>query len=124
MTRRVERVADAIQQIIAELLLREIKDPRIGMITLTGVRLTADLRHARVLFSVMGDQTRRDQSLAGLRSASGFIRSQIAHRLRLRTAPEILFEFDPSLEQADRITRLLRSEENPPADDERDPDHR
>ena len=122
MSRRVERVADAIQQLIAELLLREIKDPRIGMVTLTGVKLSADLRHARVWFSVIGDQARRDQSLAGLRSACGFIRSQVAHRLRLRSAPEIIFEFDPSLDQADRVARLLRSEETPPGDDQRDPD--
>ncbi|OFV87009.1 MAG: ribosome-binding factor A [Acidobacteria bacterium RBG_16_68_9] len=122
MTRRVERVADAIHQVIAELLLREIKDPRIGMVTLTEVRLSADLRHARVLFSMIGDEAQRTQSLAGLRSACGFIRTQIAHRLRLRSAPDVSFEFDPSLERADRVTQLLKAVQKAPTDDERDPD--
>lgn len=108
MTRRVDRVAEAVQETIAELLLREIKDPRIGMITLTGVRMSADLRHARVLFSTLADAPEREQSLRGLRSAAGFIRTQVARRLKLRVAPEIVFEFDPSLEQAERVARLLK----------------
>lgn len=108
MTRRTDRVADAIQEEIAELLLREIKDPRIGMITLTGVRVSADLRHARVLFSVFGEPPRRQEALAGLRSASGFIRAQLARRLKLRVAPEIVFEVDTSLEEAERVSRLLK----------------
>jgi ribosome-binding factor A len=121
MSHRVERVADAIREVIAELLLREIKDPRIGMITLTGVKLTADLRHARVFFSMIGDEGARARSLAGLRSASGFIRSQLGRRLNLRVSPDVVFEFDPSFEQAERVTQLLKAT---PAtsDDERDPD--
>lgn len=108
MTRRTNRVADAIQEEVAQLLLREIKDPRIGMITLTGVRVSPDLRHARVLFSVLGDAKRRDEAFAGLRSAAGFIRSQLARRLKLRVAPEIAFEADTSLEEAERVSRLLK----------------
>ena len=92
---------------IAHLLLREIKDPRIGMVTLTGVRLSADLRHARVFFSVIGDEHQRARSLAGLQSAAGFIRNHVARHLNLRAAPEIRFEFDPSLEQGERLSRLL-----------------
>jgi ribosome-binding factor A len=108
MTRRTDRVADAIQEEIARLLLREIKDPRVGMITLTGVRVSADLRHARVLFSVFGEAERREEALAGLRSASGFVRTQLARRLNLRVVPEIVFEADTSLEEAQRVSRLLK----------------
>ena len=108
MTRRTSRVADQIQGAIAELLLREIKDPRVGMVTLTGVNVSPDLRHARVYFSVFGDQAQRERSLAGLRSATSFIRSRIARRLQLRVAPEVVFEFDPSLEQVERVARLLK----------------
>jgi ribosome-binding factor A len=108
MTRRTDRVADALQELIAGLLLREIKDPRIGLVTITGVKVSADLRHARVYFSCLGDETQRAQSLRGLNSASGFIRSQVARQLNLRVAPQIAFEFDASLEQAERLSRLLK----------------
>ena len=108
MSHRVERVADAIREVIAELLLRGIKDPRVGMATITGVKLTADLRHARVYFSVIGDDITGARTLAGLRSASGFIRNQVGKRLSLRVAPEIIFELDPSLAQAQRLDQLLK----------------
>jgi ribosome-binding factor A len=120
MSRRVARVADSIQQTVAELLLREIKDPRIGMVSVTGVTLSADLRHARVFFSVIGDEAQRARSLAGLQSAGGFIRKEVARRLKLRVAPELVFEFDPSLERGARIAELLAT--TLPDDDERDPD--
>jgi ribosome-binding factor A len=116
MTRRSDRVAEAVQALVAELLLREIKDPRIGLVTVTAVTVTPDLRHARVFFSCLGDAARRAQSLKGLTSAAGFVRSQVARKLNLRVAPEIVFELDPSLEQAERIARLLK--ETPPRDPE------
>jgi ribosome-binding factor A len=109
MTRRTERVAEAVQELVAELLLREIKDPRIGLVTITGVKVSPDLRHARIYFSCLGDDTERAQTLRGLTSAAGFVRSQVARRLNLRVAPEIVFEFDASLEQAERMARLLKS---------------
>jgi len=105
--RRAERVGEAIRGMIAEMLLREIKDPRIGMVTLTTVHLTDDLRHARVFFSCVGDAAARARSLNGLRSASGFIRSQLTRRLQLRVAPEVTFLFDPTLENAERLASLL-----------------
>jgi ribosome-binding factor A len=116
MTRRTDRVADALQALVAELLLREIKDPRIGLVTITGVKVSPDLRHARVYFSCLGDDAQRAQSLKGLTSAAGFIRSQVARRLNLRVAPEINFEFDNSLEQAERLSRLLK--DTPPREPE------
>ena len=106
--RRADRVAEAVREVIAELLLRDIKDPRIGMITLTSVEFSADLKHARVYFSCVGDNTARERSLSGLRSATGFIRSQVTRRLKLRYAPDLTFVFDPSLEVADRVATLLK----------------
>lgn len=122
MSHRVERVADAIREVIAELLLRDIKDPRVGMATITGVKLTPDLRHARVYFSVIGDEAARARTLAGLRSASGFIHNQIGKRLRLRVSPEVVFEIDPSFEHAERVSQLLKESlpatPTPDSDDE------
>jgi ribosome-binding factor A len=114
MSRRTDRVGEAIQALVADLLVREIKDPRIGLVTITAARVSPDLRHARVYFSCLGDEEQRTRSLRGLRSAAGFIRSQIARQLNLRTAPDVVFEFDPSLEQAERLSRLLK---DPPPDD-------
>lgn len=124
MSRRIERVADEILHVVAELLRREIKDPRIGMVTLTKVELSADLRHARVYFSVIGGVEARDRSLAGLRSAAGFLRSRLGRRLGLRVAPEIVFAFDSSMEEADRVSRLLKEAGATDGEDERDPDRR
>ena len=115
MTRRTDRVGEAIQALVASLLVRDIKDPRIGLVTITGVRVTPDLRHARIFFSCLGDDEQRLRSLRGLRSAAGFVRGQVARQLNLRVAPEIVFEFDPTLEQAERLSRLLK--DSPPTDD-------
>ena len=109
--RRAERVGEAVREAIADMLLRDIKDPRIGMITLTAVQFSDDLRHGRVYFTCMGDETSRRRSLSGLRSASGFIRAQLTRRLKLRYAPEIEFAFDPSVESADRLASLLKRPE-------------
>jgi ribosome-binding factor A len=108
MSRRTDRIADELQALVAGLLLREIKDPRIGLVTVTKVKISPDLRHARVYFSTLGNEQQRTQSLRGLTSAAGFIRSQVARRLNLRVAPAIAFEFDDSLEQAERVARLLK----------------
>ncbi len=107
--RRAERVAEAVREVIADLLLREIKDPRIGMVTLTTVELTNDLKHAKVYFSCVGDAVARQRSLDGLHSAAGFIRAQVTRRLKLRYAPDVLFYFDPTIEEADRLASLLKA---------------
>ena len=96
--------------------MRDIKDPRVGMVTLTAVELSDDLRHARIFFSCVGDEAARERSLNGLRSASGFIRAQVGRRLRLRYAPELTFLFDPTTEAAGRLASLLHSIR--PEDDE------
>jgi ribosome-binding factor A len=105
--RRAERVGEAMREVIADMLLRDIKDPRVGMVTLTAVQLTDDLRHAKVYFSCVGDAAVRERSLQGLRSAAGFIRAQLTRRLQLRAAPEVTFLFDPTLENAERLATLL-----------------
>lgn len=115
MSRRVERVAEALQEAVAELVQRELKDPRVGMVTITRVSISPDLRHARVFFSSLGDAAQRQKSLEGLRSAAGFIRSQIARRLQLRVAPEIRFEIDDNIEYAVEI--LHRISANRPPDE-------
>lgn len=120
---RSERVSDALREVIAEMLAREIKDPRVGMVTLTHVEMSPDLKHARVYFSCLGDAAAHERSLAGLRSASGYIKAHAARRLKLRFTPEIAFVFDPSLEQAERLASLLREDAPSPGaasgDDER-----
>ena len=106
--RRADRVADEVRQAIAALLLREVKDPRVGFVTITGVKMSNDLRHARVYFSVIGDAEVRRRSLAGLRSATGFVRRQVGRRLRLRFTPELEFHLDPGPERAERLAQILR----------------
>lgn len=110
--RRTERVAELMREALAHLLQRDVKDPRIGLVTLTSVRVSDDLRNARVFFSCVGGPEVRDRALAGLRSASGYLRSQLVRQLQLRYAPELTFVFDPSLENAERLSRLLRSSSN------------
>ena len=108
MYKRSEKVAEAIQQIVSELLIRGLKDPRIGFVTITGVRMTDDLSMARIFFSVVGSEEDKKNTLAGLKSASGFIRKEVGTQLKLRHVPEIHFRFDDSLERANTIERLLR----------------
>jgi len=107
--RRSERVAEAVRETLAHMLLRDLKDPRIGMVTLTSVQMSDDLRHAKVYFSCFGDQASQQQSLKGLQSAAGFIRRQLMRRLQLRYAPELAFHYDAGLEGAERVSHLLRT---------------
>ncbi len=93
---------------IAQVVRRVVKDPRTQGVTLTEVRLSADLRHARVYYSVLGDDRRQEEARKGLTSARGVIRREIGRHLRLRYVPDIEFFFDPSFDHADRIERLLR----------------
>jgi ribosome-binding factor A len=105
--RRHDRLVDQIQSEVAEMLEGELRDPRIGFVTVTRVELSPDLRHARVLFSVLGDDEVRERTLAGLTSATGYVRRELTQRLRLRRAPEVTFVFDRGAEEAARIDALL-----------------
>jgi ribosome-binding factor A len=105
--KRSDKVADLIQKEISEILLKEIKDPRIGFITITRVAVSDDCRLAKVYFSVMGSDDDRERSIQGLNSAKGFVRKELGHRMRLRYTPDILFRFDPSVEYAVHLEEVI-----------------
>jgi ribosome-binding factor A len=105
--KRSDRVADLIQKEISDILHREIKDPRIGFVTITSVAVTEDCRLAKIYFSTMGTLEERDQSIEGLDSAKGYVRKELGHRMRLKHTPEIVFQFDPSIEYAIHIGEVL-----------------
>lgn len=107
-TRRRLRVADNMQEALAD-ILRRVKDPRVGMASVTAVELSPDMRHARVRISVIGDEEDRRRTMEGLESARGFIRSELGRVMRLRHVPELDFRLDKSAEYSVRIHQLLRS---------------
>ena len=105
--KRSERVADLVRKEISEMLIRSIKDPRIGFVTLTRVTVTDDCRSARIYYSVVGSPDEREQSLEGLNSAKGYIRRELGHRMKLKYTPEIVFQFDPSIEYAVHMEEVI-----------------
>jgi ribosome-binding factor A len=111
--KRSDRVGDMIRREVSEMLIRGIKDPRVVSVTITKVRVSDDLRVAKVYFSVMGGEDNREQSLAGLNSAKGYIKREMGRRIHLRYMPELAFEYDSSIEYADRINRLIRDLQHP-----------
>jgi len=114
--KRADRVGDAIRREISEMLIRGIKDPRVASVTITRVQISDDLRVARVYFSVIGSETDRKKSIDGLNSAKGYIKREMGRRVQLRYVPDLVFEYDPSLEYADHINRLIKNlqhEEDP-----------
>jgi ribosome-binding factor A len=114
VSRRTNRLEEEIREEVAKIIAGELKDPRIGFVTVTGVQLTPDLRHARVSVGVLGDQAARDKSLAGLRQAAGFVRRALGQRLRIRHTPEVQFLYDKGLDATDRVARLLDQVEAEP----------
>jgi ribosome-binding factor A len=105
---RPHRVGEQLQKEISALLLKGLKDPRIGFVTITGVSVTPDMHLARVHYTVYGDEKQRAETQKGLKSAVPFIRRELSRRLRLRYVPELIFEFDKALEYGNRIDSLLR----------------
>jgi len=105
---RSERVAEAVRHVVAVFLTADARDPRIGFVTVTGVRVSGDLTHAWVQVSVMGVPEEQERSLTGLDSASGYIRAQLAKELRLRVVPEVHFELDKGMRHAARINQVLK----------------
>ena len=105
---RPQKLGDLIQRELSELLQRELRDPRVGMITLTGVDVSPDLSHAKVFFTIL-DKQKLDDAREGLKRAAGFLRSQLAKRIKLYTTPELRFEYDESVERGDRLSRLIDS---------------
>ena len=105
---RSERVADLIRQELALLLEREVKDPRVGFVTVTRVMVTRDLRSARVFVTILGDEPQKQDSLKGLAAAQGFLRHELSQRLGLRHTPSLEFLLDKGVESEERIEQLLR----------------
>jgi ribosome-binding factor A len=118
-SRRPEQVAETLRQVITEGLAREVRDPRVGFVTVTGVLVTPDLSHARVMVSVPGEEADKSRALEGLQSAARFLRSRAARALSTRIVPELHFELDRGLEHAARINELLEAvrRESPPAEE-------
>jgi ribosome-binding factor A len=104
---RLARIGDQVQKDLAELIRAEVKDPRIGMITLTGVEVSSDYRHAKVFFSVLGDADAVRSAQTGLARASGFLRSQLAAGLQLRIVPELHFVHDETVARGMELSRLI-----------------
>ena len=110
---RPQKLGDLIQREVADLIRREVRDPRVGMITITAVDVSPDLSHAKVFFTTLvKDQL--DDTLQGLRRSSGYLRSQLAKRIKLYTTPELRFEYDESVERGDHLSRLIDSTKTKP----------
>ena len=110
----MRRVNEAVREVLAE-AVGQLKDPRIGLLTVTGVDTSPDLRHAVVYVSVLGSETRRRRTLAGLGAAHGLLQARLARELRLKRTPQLTFEYDPSVERGVRMTQLI--DELAPEDD-------
>ncbi|MCM3722151.1 MULTISPECIES: 30S ribosome-binding factor RbfA [Solibacillus] len=108
MSLRSNRVAEQMKKEITEIIARKIKDPRVGFVTVTDVAVTGDLQQATVYITSLGNDRERAETLQALEKASGFIRSEVGSRIRLRRTPELAFEFDTAIEYGNKIDALLR----------------
>jgi ribosome-binding factor A len=106
MSERMRRVNESVRQVLAE-ALPELKDPRIGLVTITGVDTSPDLRHATVYVSVLGSLRKRTATLQGLEAAHGLLQGRLARELRMKRTPQVTFEYDPSVERGVRMTQLI-----------------
>lgn len=104
---RARRIGDQIQRDLSDLIRQEVKDPRVGLVTITEVEVAADYSHAKVFFTVLGSEEQAQASLAGLNHAAGFLRGALFHRLQLRVVPQLHFVYDTSVEQGMRLTHLI-----------------
>ena len=104
---RTLRVAEQIQRELADLIRGEVKDPRVGMVTLTGVEVASDYGHAKIFFTLLGDTAKVDAASEGLNHAGGFLRRELGRRIKLRTIPQLHFKFDESVERGMRLSRLI-----------------
>ncbi len=103
----MRRVDEAVRAVISDAIAKDLQDPRVGFVTVTSVKTSPDLRHARVYVSILGDEDTRSAGLAGLRSATGFLQSRVASELTLKHTPALAFEYDKSIDRGMRISRLL-----------------
>ncbi len=107
---RSRAMGETVREIIARLLLEEVSDPRVDLVTITGVDMSPDLRHANIFVTAHGDQERVAEAMAGLESAKGRLRTLLGQAIRLRCVPELHFRIDPSIDEATRITDAIRHE--------------
>ena len=107
---RLRRIDEAVRQVLSDAVTGDLKDPRVGFVTVTAVRTTPDLRHARVFVSVLGDAPQREATLDGLRSAHGYLQRRVAGELRLKHTPTLSFEYDDSVDRGMRISQLIDRE--------------
>jgi ribosome-binding factor A len=118
---RSSRIADQIQRDLSETIRTELKDPRVGMVTITAVEVSRDLSHARVFVTSLAGAQAMEESLGALRHAAGFLRSRLAHTLTSRTVPELQFVYDESVERGIRLSRLIDEANQPAAGSDPDP---
>ncbi|HEX9415728.1 MAG TPA: 30S ribosome-binding factor RbfA [Gaiellaceae bacterium] len=114
MTDRMRRVNEAVRQVLSEAVV-ELKDPRIGFVTITAVETSPDLREARVYVSVLGSERKRERTLLGLEAAHGVLQARIGRELRMKRTPQLAFEYDPTVERGVRMSQLI--DELAPDDD-------
>jgi len=113
-TDRMRRVNESVRQVLSE-SLGDLKDPRIGFVTITGVETSSDLRHAKVFVSVLGSAKKRDATISGLNSSHGVLQAALAKELRMKRTPQLTFQYDPTVERGVRLSALideLNSEDN------------
>ena len=106
--KRNKRVGDLLLREIADLLIKKVRDPRVQSVTLSGIEMSQDLKHAKIYYSVLGEEQEVQKAQQGLDSAKGFIKREAGHRLNLKYVPEIQFRHDPSLDNGDHLERLFR----------------
>lgn len=104
---RMRRVDEAVREVLSDAISKDVKDPRVGFVTVTAVKTSSDLRHARVYVSVLGDGPTRSESLEGLRSAHGFLQGVLASELALKRTPALAFEYDETVDRAARLSQLI-----------------
>jgi ribosome-binding factor A len=121
MNRRTPRLAEEIREQVA-VLIRELKDPRIGFVTVTRVELAQDLTFVRVFVGVLGDAAQREKTLEGLKQAAGFVRQKLGRRLRTHRTPQFVFQYDSGLDATDRVAQLLGEIEREPRSEDGDED--
>jgi len=114
MSIKQQRMGDRIRQILSQLLLREISDPRLQGITVTEVRIDPELMYAKVYVNALGDESREKKVMEGLKKANGFLRREVGQRIRIRNTPELHFYWDKTLERAERINNIISNLDIPP----------
>ena len=111
---RMRRVDEAVREVLSDAISKDLKDPRVGFVTVTAVKTSPDLRHARVYVSVLGEEPERVATLEGLRSAHGFLQAVIASQLSLKRTPTLAFEYDETVVRAARLNELMKADPAPP----------